>query len=88
MGEGHDDVVIYWRPDCVFCLDLLLRLKSEGRLSIAMIMHNYAQTLDIADRIILMQHGRITYEKAAAATSVQELMEIVRREYRAMRVTR
>ena len=27
MGEGHDDVVIYWRPDCVFCLDLLLRLK-------------------------------------------------------------
>ncbi|HSZ94200.1 MAG TPA: ATP-binding cassette domain-containing protein [Acetobacteraceae bacterium] len=69
-------------------IDLLLRLKSEGRLSIAMIMHNYAQTLDIADRIVLMQHGRITYEKAAAATSVQELMEIVRREYRAMRVPR
>lgn len=22
-----DEVVIYWRPDCVFCLDLLLRLK-------------------------------------------------------------
>ena len=47
-----------------------------------MIMHNYAQTLDIADRIMLMQHGRITYEKPAAATSVSELMEIVRREYR------
>jgi len=27
VGEGHDDVVIYWRPDCVYCLDLLLRLK-------------------------------------------------------------
>jgi glutaredoxin len=27
MGEGPDDVVIYWRPDCVYCLDLLLRLK-------------------------------------------------------------
>ena len=66
-------------------IDLLLRLKSEGRLSIAMIMHNYAQTLDIADRVMLMQHGRVTYEKAAAATSVAELMEIVRREYRAMR---
>ncbi|WP_037577656.1 glutaredoxin domain-containing protein [Phaeacidiphilus oryzae] len=24
---GQDGVVIYWRPDCVFCLDLLLRLK-------------------------------------------------------------
>ena len=50
-----------------------------------MIMHNYAQTLEIADRIILMQRGRITYEKPTAATSVAELMEIVRREYRAGR---
>ncbi len=64
-------------------IDLLLRLKAEGKLSIAMIMHNYAQTLDIADRIVLVQHGRITYERDAAATSVEELMEIVRSEYRA-----
>ncbi len=66
-------------------IDLLLRLKSEGQLSIVMIMHNYAQTLDIADRIVLMQHGRITYERDAAATSVAELMDIVRSEYRAAR---
>ena len=26
MGNQQDEVVIYWRPDCVFCLDLLLRL--------------------------------------------------------------
>jgi len=64
-------------------IDLLLRLKGEGKLSIAMIMHNYAQTLDIADRIVLVQHGRITHERDAAATSVEELMEIVRSEYRA-----
>jgi simple sugar transport system ATP-binding protein len=63
-------------------IDLLLRLKQQGRLSIAMIMHNYAQTLDIADRIVLIQHGRVTYERDAAATSVEELMDIVRREYR------
>jgi len=48
-------------------------------------MHNYAQTLEIADRIMLMQRGRVTYESPAASTSVAELMEIVRREYRAMR---
>ena len=66
-------------------IDLLLRLKGEGQLSIVMIMHNYAQTLDIADRIVLMQHGRITYERDAAATSVEELMDIVRSEYRAAR---
>lgn len=29
---GDDEVVIYWRPDCVFCLDLLLRLKWTTRL--------------------------------------------------------
>jgi simple sugar transport system ATP-binding protein len=71
--------------EAALIIDLLLRLKQEGRLSIAMIMHNYAQTLDIADQVVLMQHGRITYESAAARTSVPELMEIVRREYRAMR---
>lgn len=26
MSEAPDDVVIYWRPDCVFCLNLLARL--------------------------------------------------------------
>jgi simple sugar transport system ATP-binding protein len=66
-------------------IDLILRLKAKGGLSIAMIMHNYAQTLEIADRIILMQRGRITYEKDARDTSVEELMEIVRREYRVAR---
>jgi simple sugar transport system ATP-binding protein len=63
-------------------IELIQRLKAKGDLSIAMIMHNYAQTLEIADRIVLMQRGRITYERETAATSVAELMEIVRREYR------
>jgi simple sugar transport system ATP-binding protein len=65
-------------------IDLILRLKARGDFSIAMIMHNYAQTLDIADRIILMQRGQITYANDSAATSVAELMDIVRREYRAV----
>ncbi|NML35134.1 ATP-binding cassette domain-containing protein [Paraburkholderia antibiotica] len=66
-------------------IDLLMRLKEKGGLSIIMIMHNYAQTLDIADRIMLMQRGRVTYEQQSALTSVAELMQIVQREYRAMR---
>ena len=66
-------------------IDLILRLKEKGGLSIIMIMHNYAQTLDIADRIMLMQRGRVTYEQRSANTSVAELMDIVRREYRALR---
>lgn len=67
-------------------IDLVLRLKAEQNMSIVMIMHNYAQTLEIADRIMLMQRGTVTYESNAASTSVTELMEIVRREYRAARV--
>lgn len=27
VDQGQGEIVIYWRPDCVFCLDLLLRLK-------------------------------------------------------------
>jgi simple sugar transport system ATP-binding protein len=66
-------------------IDLILRLKKKGGIAIIMIMHNYAQTLDIADRVMLMQRGRVTYQREAASTSVAELMDIVRREYRAMR---
>lgn len=66
-------------------IDLILRLRDKQGLSIVMIMHNYAQTLDIADRVMLMQRGRVTYEREAASTSVAELMDIVRREYRSMR---
>lgn len=68
-------------------IDLILRLKQKSGMAIAMIMHNYAQTLEIADRVMLMQRGRVTYESHSAATSVVELMEIVRREYREMRAT-
>ena len=68
--------------EAALIIDLILRLKARGDLSIIMIMHNYAQTLDIADRIMLMQHGTVTYERAAAETSVAELMDIVRRGYR------
>jgi simple sugar transport system ATP-binding protein len=73
--------------EAALIIDLVMRLKEKGGLSIIMIMHNYAQTLDIADRIMLMQRGRVTYEQRSANTSVQELMDIVRREYRAMRET-
>jgi simple sugar transport system ATP-binding protein len=34
---------------------------------------------------MLMQHGEVTFESEAAATSAEALLEIVRREYRAAR---
>ena len=66
-------------------IGLIERLKARGDIAIVMIAHNYAQTLEICDRIVLMQHGEITFESTAAATSAAELLDIVRREYRALR---
>jgi simple sugar transport system ATP-binding protein len=66
-------------------IELIERLRARGDIAIVMIAHNYAQTLEICDRVLLMQHGEITFESAAAATSAEELLEIVRREYRAVR---
>ena len=67
-------------------IDLIDRLKARGDIAIVMIAHNYVQTLEICDRVILIQHGEITFESQAAGTSAEELLEIVRREYRAARV--
>ena len=66
-------------------IGLIERLRARGDIAIVMIAHNYAQTLEICDRVILMQHGEITFESATAATSAAELLDIVRREYRAVR---
>jgi simple sugar transport system ATP-binding protein len=66
-------------------IDLIQRLRRKGGIAMIIIMHNYAQALELTDRIMLMQRGRVTYESHSAATSVNELMEIVRREYREMR---
>jgi simple sugar transport system ATP-binding protein len=66
-------------------IDLIDRLKARGDIAIVMIAHNYAQTLEICDRVMLVQHGEVTFESHAATTSAEELLDIVRREYRAAR---
>jgi simple sugar transport system ATP-binding protein len=61
---------------------LIERLKAKGDISMIMIAHNYMQTLDVADRVMMVQRGTCTFEGHSANTSVSELLEIVRREYR------
>jgi ABC-type sugar transport system ATPase subunit len=68
-------------------IDLIDRLRARGDIAIVMIAHNYAQTLEICDRIMLIQHGEVTFESQAATTSAEQLLDIVRREYRAARGT-
>jgi simple sugar transport system ATP-binding protein len=51
-------------------------------------VHNYAQVLDVCDRVNLLQHGTITFDKPTAETSLEELTELVVAEYRNRRMGR
>jgi ABC-type sugar transport system ATPase subunit len=68
--------------EAALILDLVRDLKKKGDVSIIIIAHNYGQVLEICDRVNLLQHGEITFDKPAAETSVQELNDIVIEEYR------
>lgn len=63
-------------------LELIHNLKTLGEVSIIMIAHNYSQVLETCDRVNLLQHGTITFNKFVADTSLEELNELVMREYR------
>ncbi len=67
-------------------LDLVARLKGEGRVSIIMILHNYVHVLEACDRVSMIQDGVIALDKPTAETSVEELTEIVVEEYRRARL--
>jgi simple sugar transport system ATP-binding protein len=66
-------------------LDLIRDLKARGEVSVVIIAHNYAQVLDVCDRVNLLQHGAITLDKKTADISVQELTDLVVAEYRSGR---
>ena len=66
-------------------LDLVARLKAEGKVSIIMILHNYVQVFESCDRVSLIQQGAITLDKPTSETSVEELTELVVSEYRKAR---
>jgi len=63
-------------------LDLISMLHDRGEVSMILIAHNYAQVLDVCDRVNLLQHGEITLNKKTSETSVEELLDLVAKEYR------
>jgi simple sugar transport system ATP-binding protein len=68
-------------------LDLIQRLKDEREVSMILIAHNYAHVLEICDRVNVLQHGRITYDKPTSETSAEELTDLMVSEYREARET-
>lgn len=63
-------------------LRLVAKLKVRGDVSMILIAHNYSQIVDVCDRVNLVQHGTITYDRPVNESSVQELTELVASEYR------
>ena len=66
-------------------LDLIRDLKARGEVSIVIIAHNYAQVLDVCDRVNLLQQGVIALDKPTSEISAQELTDMVVAEYRTRR---
>jgi len=63
-------------------IDLILELRQRGDVSMVMIAHNFAQILEVCDRVTLLQHGRITYDTKVDDTSITALTDLVSAEYR------
>ncbi len=91
--SGDADVILLDEPlaamgakEGALILDLIGRLKAEGRVSIVMILHNYVHVFQACDRVSLIQDGVISLDKPTNETSVDELNEIVVEEYRRARL--
>jgi simple sugar transport system ATP-binding protein len=90
--NGDADIILLDEPlaamgakEGSMILDLVARLKEEGRVSIVMILHNYVHVLQACDRVSMIQDGEIALDKPTSETSVEELTDIVVNEYRRAR---
>jgi ABC-type sugar transport system ATPase subunit len=90
--SGDADIILLDEPlaamgakEGAMILDLIQRLREEGKVSIIMILHNYVHVFAACDRVSLIQDGVIALDKPTSETSVDELTEIVVEEYRRAR---
>ena len=63
-------------------LDLIRELKRRGGTSVIMIAHNFAQIVDVCDRVIALQHGAHHVRPRRRPESLQELTELIASDYR------
>ena len=63
-------------------IELIAELGRRSDVSMIVIAHNYVHVLEMCDRVNLLRNGRIVLDKRTNETSVDELTEIVAREYR------
>jgi len=62
-------------------IDLVKDLASRGQ-SMIVIDHNYTHLFELCDRLAVVQEGVISFEKATADITLEELTEYMVSEYR------
>ena len=90
--QSHSRVLLLDEPlaamgvkEGAIILDLIARLRERGDVSIIMILHNYVHVFQACDRVNLLRDGEIVLDKPTSESSVEELTEVVVREYRSAR---
>ena len=57
-------------------LDLLGRIRRQG-VAIVVITHNVLHAFQVADRIVVLRHGRVTGERTVRSTSAEEIVALI-----------
>jgi D-xylose transport system ATP-binding protein len=57
-------------------LELVEQIKRKG-VAIIVITHNVLHAFHVADRIVVLRHGRVTGTRAAASTSHEEIVSLI-----------
>jgi D-xylose transport system ATP-binding protein len=57
-------------------LELINRVKAEG-VAVVVITHNVLHAFQVADRIIVLRHGRVTGERRVTGTSAEEIVGLI-----------
>jgi len=63
-------------------LELIERIKRQG-VAIVVITHNVLHAFQVADRIVVLRHGRVTGERTVQSTSAEEIVDLITGEFHA-----
>src|SRR5919106_3998728 len=61
-------------------LELVEQIKSKG-VAILVITHNVLHAFQVADRIVVLRHGRVTGERPVRSTSPEEIISLITGEF-------
>ena len=61
-------------------LELIERIKRQG-VAIVVITHNVLHAFQVADRIVVLRHGRVTGQRTVQSTSAEEVIDLITGEF-------